>query len=173
MIRKDKIKKFLKKFLLILTIVVIASTVLRFAAPSAFFGYVYPFSRIKGNVSVTFDGKKVPLSDCNISCQKNSGSEKVHVFGSKIRIRAGKYGCYKFIIKHNGSEIPFCFSQSNCWNCEDFDLSFSVDNAKHTISCTGWTRGLEENGSKEEKRYIDHTFNFDDIPSEGIRITSV
>ncbi len=166
-------KKFLKKFLPILAVVLIASTVLRFVAPSAFFGYIYPFSRIKGNVSVTIDGKKVSLSDCEISCKKSDGSEKVHVFGSKIRIRAGKYGCYQFIIKHDGIEIPFCFSQSNCWNCEDFDLSFSVDTAKHTVSCTGWTRGLEENGLKENKIDIDDTFNFDDIPSEGIRITSV
>ncbi len=166
-------KKSIKKFLPIIAVVVVVLTVLRFFVPSAFFGYIYPFSRIKGNVSVTFDGKEVKLSDCEVTCTLREKKEKVHVIGSKIRIRAGKYGCYEFIIEHDGVEIPFCFSQSNCWNCEDFELSFSVDTAKNTVSCTGWKRGLEENGLREDKIDIDDTFNFDDIPSEGIRITSV
>ena len=164
-------KKHIKRFLPVLIVVVIISTILRFAAPSVFFGYIYPFSRIKGNVSVSFDGKKVPLSDCEITCTHQSKAEKVHVIGSKIRTRAGEYGRYNFIIEYNGIEIPFCFYQSNSWNCEDFDLSFSVDTANHTVSCTGWTRGLEENGLKEEKIDIDQTFIFDDIPSEGISIS--
>jgi hypothetical protein len=166
-------KKFLKIFLPISAVVILASTVLRFAVPAAFFGYIYPFSRIKGNVSVTFDGKKVPLSDCKVTCFHQQKAEKVHVIGSKTMTRAGEYGRYKFIIEHDGIEIPFYFYQANCWNCENFDLSFSVDTAKHNVSCKGWTRGLEENGLKEEKRDIDQTFNFDDISSEGICISSV
>ena len=166
-------KKFLKRFMPILIVVIVASTVLRFAAPSVFFGYIYPFSRIKGNVSVAFDSKKVPLSDCKITCYHQQKAEKVQVIGSKLRIRAGEYGRYKFIIEHDGIEIPFYFYQSNCWTCEKFDISFSIYTAKHTVSCTGWTRGLEENGLKEEKIDISKSINFDDISPEGICISSV
>ena len=166
-------KKFLKIFLSLLAVIVIASTVLRFFAPSIFFGYIYPFSRINGNVSLTFDGKKVPLSDCKVTCSHQQKAEEVHVIGSKIMTRAGEYGRYKFFIEHDGIEIPFYFYQANCWNCENFDLSFSVDTAKHNVSCKGWTRGFEENGLKEEKIDISKSINFDDISPEGICISSV
>ena len=153
--------------------VIIAGISAKFFMPSLFYGYIYPFSRIKGSVSITVDGKNIPLSDCKISCIHQDKKEKAHVIGSKLSTRAGKYGRYKFIIEHDGIEIPFYFYQSNCWNCEKFELSFSVDTEKRTISCTGWTRGLDEKGFKEEKLDIVRTITFDDISPEGIGISSV
>lgn len=153
--------------------VIIAGISAKFFMPSLFYGYIYPFRRIKGSVSITVDGKNIPLSDCKISCIHQDKKEKAHVIGSRLSTRAGKYGCYKFIIEHDGIEIPFYFYQSNCWNCEKFELSFSVDTEKRTISCTGWTRGLDEKGFKEEKLDIVRTITFDDISPEGICISSV
>ena len=165
-------KKSTKIFSVIAVLVIIGCVSAKFFMPSLFYGYIYPFSRIKGNVSIKVDGKNIPLSDCGISCIHQDKRENVHVIGSRLSTRAGKYGSYKFIIEHDGIEIPFYFYQSNGWNCEKFKLSFSVDTAKRTVSCTGWTRGLDENGFKGEKQDIDQTFSFDDISPEGICISS-
>jgi hypothetical protein len=154
-------KKFAKIISVIAVIAVITVTAIRFIAPSLFFGYIYPFNRIKGIVSVSVDGKDISLSDCEISCSKNGKAEKVLVNGSKIKNRAGEYGKYIYTVKYNDVEFLFCIYQTNCWNCEKFDVSFNVDTAKQTVSCTGWTRGLKENGLKEAKKFLDKTINLD------------
>lgn len=166
-------KKFVKILSVIAVLVIIAAVATRFFMPSFFYDHIYPFNRIRGNVALTIDGKDIPLSECDIKCINKFKAQKLHIRGNRIKTRAGEYGRYKFIIAHDGIEIPFYFYQANCWNCEDFDISFSIDTANNTVSCTGWTRGLEENGLKEEKRDIDLTLNFDDISPEGICIASV
>lgn len=164
-------KKFAKVISVMAVIAVIAVTTIRFIAPSLFFGYMYPFNRIKGNVSISVDGKDICLSDCEISCSKSGKSEKVHVNGSKIKNRAGGYGKYLYTVRCDDAEFPFYIYQANSWNCEDFDVSFSVDTAKQTVSCTGWSRGFKENGSKEEKKSLDETVSLED--TDGICIDGV
>ena len=163
-------KKSRKIFLIFVSIVIIAVTAIRFAAPSLFFGYIYPFDRIKGTVSLTIDGKDIPLSDCEVTCTHRDQEEKLHVSGSKIKNRAGEYGRYIYTVKHGSTEFSFYIYQANCWNCEDFDISFSIDTASRTITCKGWCRGLYENGFKEHKRSIDRTLSSDDISPFGICI---
>jgi len=164
-------KKFAKVISVIAVIAVIAVTAIRFIAPSVFFGYIYPFNRIKGNVSISVDGKDIPLSDCEITCRKGNDTEKVRINGSKIKNRAGQYGKYIYTVKCNAVEFPFYIYQANCWNCEDFDVSFIVDTTKQTVSCTGWSRGLKENGSKEEKKNLEKIVSLAD--NDGICIDGV
>ena len=63
-----------------------------------------PFNRIKGNVSISVDGKYISLSDCEISCSKSGKSEKVRINGSKIKNRAGEYGKYLYTVRCDDAE---------------------------------------------------------------------
>lgn len=163
-------KKTVKIVTVIGVFVIIAAVAIRFAAPSLFFGYIYPFDRIKGAVSLTIDGKDIPLSDCEVTCTHRDQEEKLHISGSKIKNRAGEYGRYVYTLKHGNTELSFYIYQANRWNCEDFDISFSVDTASHNVICKGWCSSLDDNGSKVKKRNIDQTLNLNDIGQWGIWI---
>ncbi len=165
-------KKFLKIFLPLLAVIVIASTVLRFFAPSIFFGYIYPFSRIRGNVAITIDGKKVSLSDCEVTCTHQQKNEKLHVSGNKIKSRAGQYGRYYYNIIHGNTEIRFYVFQHNCWNCANYDILFDVDTANRTVSCKGYCKALDENGLRETFEInSNHPLEYDQF-DDGICILS-
>jgi hypothetical protein len=141
-------KKKTKIFSVIAVLVIIGAIFSKFFLPSFFYGYIYPFNRIKGNVSITIDGKDIPLSECEVTCILRDKKEKVHVSGSKIKSRAGKYGAYIYKIKHDDIEIRYYLYQSNCWNCADYDVKFSVDTSEKTVTCKGTRTSLCEDGSK-------------------------
>ena len=164
--------KLIKLLSLFAVIIIISLTAIRFIAPSLFFNYIYPFNRINGTVSVTIDNMNIKLSDCEITCTHSSKKENVHVSGSSIKIRAGKYGRYCYTLKHGDTEIRFNVYQYNCWNCTDFDVSFNVDIAKRTVSCTGWSRSLAENGSKSDKHIINITHILNYQEQFGINIVN-
>ncbi|MBO7474400.1 MAG: hypothetical protein J6U00_10470 [Ruminococcus sp.] len=162
--------KLIKLLSFFAVIIIISLTALRFIAPSVFFNYIYPFSRIKGNVSITIDDRNIKLSDCEFSCTHNGKKEKINVSGSHIKIRAGKYGRYCCTLKHDETEIRFYIYQYNCWDCTDFDISFNADIKKQTISCTGWSRSLNENGLKSDKHIIDTTQDLNNQEQYGMNI---
>ena len=132
--------------------------------PSFFYGYVYPFSRIKGDITLIIDGRNIPLSDCEITCEHKQEPEKVRVNGSTIKSRAGEYGKYNYIIKYGNTEIRFYVYQYNCWNCADFDVTFIVLTAKNEVNCTGICTSLDEEGlgtASHETYEIDKTRSLD------------
>ena len=163
-------KKSRKIFLIFVSIVIIAVTAIRFAVPALFFNYIYPFDRIKGTVSLTVDGKDIPLSECEVTCTHRDQEEKLHVNGSKIKNRAGEYGRYVYTVKYDSAEFSFYIYQANCWNCQDFDISFSINTTKNTIICKGWCRCLNYNGLKGKKQNIYQDLNLNDIGQFGIWI---
>lgn len=157
----------------IAVLAVIAAVSTKFFMPSFFYGYVYPFSRIKGSITLTIDGRDVPLSDCEITCTHSDKKEKVHVNGDRIKSRAGKYGGYNYNIKHGDTEVRFYVYQYNCWNCADFDATFNVLTSKDTVTCTGSCTYLNKDGS-ESTSEIDSTLTLDYEQSQwGICILSV
>ena len=139
-------KKFLKVFSVIAVIAVALACSTYFFLPSVFYGYVYPFSHIKGNITLTIDGRDVPLSDCEIICEHSQESEHVRVKGNSIKSRAGKYGGYNYTLQYEDTEVRFYVYQANCWNCADFDLNFNVLTSKNVVTCTGTCTYLSENG---------------------------
>ena len=148
-------KKSLRVFSVFAVLVIIGAITIRFLKPSLFYGYLYPFNRIKGTVEITIDGKNIPLSECEISCMKANSSEKLHISGKKIKNRAGKYGAYIYIIKHDDTEIRYYLYQSNCWNCADYDIEFIVNTSEKTVTCKGICTSLCEDGSKTTDEYDD------------------
>lgn len=170
-------KKFLKVFSIIAVIAVALACSTYFFLPSVFYGYVYPFSRIKGNITLTIDGRDVPLSDCEITCEHSQESQKVHVNGNRIKTRAGKYGGYNYKIRHGDTEVRFYVYQYNCWNCADFDVTFNVLTSKNVVTCTGSCTSLGENGfgpAEHDTHNIESTLTLDYEQSQwGICILSV
>ena len=138
-------KKFLKAISVLAVIVIALACSTYFFLPSVFYGYIYPFSRIKGNITLNIDGSDIPLSDCEITCEHSQEPQKVRVNGSKIKTRAGEYGKYNYTINHKDTEIRFYVYQYNCWNCADFDVTFNVLTSKNAVTCTGTCTSLGEN----------------------------
>lgn len=165
-------KKKAKILSVIAVLVIITAVVARFFKPSVFYGYMYPFSRIRGNVALTIDGKEIPLSECDIECTHNYKSQKLHINGSRIKNRGGEYGSYKYIVSHGDTEFMFSVNNFNCWNCTDYDVKFSVDTAKNTVSCSGWSTYLCEDGSKSDKSTIDETAEFNEFWTPEIRVAN-
>ena len=148
-------EKFAKIFSLIAVLAIIAAFCTKFFMPSFFYGYIYPFSRIRGTVEVTIDGKDIPLSDCLVTCTHRDQAEKLHISSNKIKNRAGKYGAYQYVIKHGDTEIRYYLYQSNRWNCADYDIKFTVLTSENTVSCNGSRTSLCEDGSKTTGNYDD------------------
>ena len=141
-------KKFVRIISVIAVLTVIAAVSTKFFMPSFFYGYIYPFNRIKGNISITIDDKDIPLSECEISCSIKTETEKLHIRGNKIKNRAGEYGAYQYLIKHGDTQIRYYLYQSNRWNCADYDIKFSVNTPENTVTCKGSRTSLCEDGSK-------------------------
>ena len=148
-------KRSTKIISIITVLVIIAAISTKFFKPSFFYGYIYPFNRLKGTVAITIDGKDIPLSDCKVNCIHRDKNEKVHVSGSKIKSRAGEYGAYIYKIMYGDTEIRYYIYQSNCWNCADYDIKFSVNTSENTISCKGIRTSLCEDGSKTTREFDD------------------
>ncbi len=143
-------KNIVRWILIIATIIIIALAAIRFIAPSVFFSYIYPFNRIKGIVTLNIDGKEVPLSECVISCSRSNEPEKIHISNDKIKIRAGKKGNYNFRVTNGNTEILFYIQNYNCWNCVDFDVSFSLETQNELIFCNGSASALNNKGFKTD-----------------------
>ena len=170
-------KKFLKVFSIIAAIIVALACSTYFFLPSVFYGFVYPFSRIKGNITLIIDGRDVNLSDCEITCERSQEPQKVHVSGSKIKTRAGEYGGYNYMLQYEATEVRFYVFQYNCWNCADFDVTFNVLTSKNVVTCTGTCTSLSENGfgpASHDTHSIDQTTTLDyGLSSHGFCILSV
>ena len=148
-------KKFAKIFSVIAVLAIIAAISTKFFKPSFFYGYIYPFNRIKGTVAITIDGRDIPLSECEIGCSIKTVTEKLHISGNKIKNRAGEYGAYQYLIKHGDTQIRYYIYQSNCWNCADYDVKFSVNTSENTVACKGSRTSLCEDGSKTTREFDD------------------
>ena len=110
---------------------------------------LYPFNRIKGNITVITDGTVCHLTEDNFSFPKEGdrdyygtkgkGKVKIKDDTAEISFRGGKYGGYLVDIIGFADDQPVSvtFFQANWWNVQRFDITVAVDTASGNVLFEG------------------------------------
>ena len=119
--------------------------------PEMFYGYFYRGSRIKGGITLTIDGEKVPVSDCELKCLYSmTYPQNVKISGNDIGIKADEAGLYSFTAVKDGTELRFYFDKETAGECIRFDMDFDIDTAGRVIHYTGKYRNVSDGLLKAE-----------------------
>ena len=119
--------------------------------PEVFYKHLYMGSRIKGNVTVAFDGEKVPVEECELKCLYSmTYPQNVKISGNDIGIKADEAGLYSFTAVKDGTELRFYFDKETAGECIRFDMDFDIDTAGRVIHYTGKYRNVSDGLLKAE-----------------------
>ena len=133
-----------RKTPIIITVIVLLLAAGYFLIPEVRYR-LYPFNRIKGNITVISDGNICHLDEDNFRFPKKGdrsfygfkGRGKVRIKNdtAKISFRGGKYGGYAVDIVGITDDKPItvCFYQYNWWNVQRFDMTVTVDTASGEV----------------------------------------
>lgn len=109
---------------------------------------LYPGDRIKGDIQVIVDGETYALNENSFSACRRVKPEDDG--SAKIRIKAGEYGAYEFVMHADAIGLPVtirCY-QHNWWNVWDFDLQINVDTQQNRAIISGSVTDLDDKGKK-------------------------
>ena len=128
----------------IITVIVLLLAAGYFLIPEVRFR-LYPFNRIKGNITVIKDGEICHLEEDNIRFpregdreyneNKKEGRVKIKKDTAEVAFRGGKYGAYCFYIDGftDGNPVLVRCFQANWWDVQRFDITLNIDTASGNI----------------------------------------
>lgn len=137
-----------KLILLIIIVTVIALMVLCFFCKPVYYR-IYPFDRIKGNITIIIDGQPLSSESSNFHNKSRCDDISVKIKDNKssVSVRGGKYGGYSFTIDipEINKPIEVQVFQPDWWTTIDFCLSVDIDTTNNEIiySCN-----FEQNDDK-------------------------
>ncbi len=117
------------------------------------FPRIYFGNRIKGDVTITCDGKPYALNPDRLK-----SAAKVRETGNGryyIELKGGEYGSNPFEIElthHRIVEVNIF--HSNWWYVTDFNLDINIDSSKKEITYKGWYTSSEDSAAIERKQTI-------------------
>lgn len=131
--------KALRKLLVFVIVFAVFAGITYIFMPEGYYQHFYFGDRIKASVTVTIDGKEVPLSDSDPSCYLNvSAYQEMTVSGRDMKLKGGEAGTYNWIVPFGDTELRFYIEHPDEKECTAFDMSFDIDTKAQTISYSGW-----------------------------------
>ena len=127
-------KRVLRSLAAFVIVFGLLGTLLCLLLPEVFYKHLYMGSRIKGNVTVAFDGEKVPVEECLLGMLY---PQNVRINGDTIKVKAHEGGIYSFTALNDGTELRFYIDKPDGRECVSFDMDFDVDTAAGVIHYTG------------------------------------
>lgn len=155
-------KRALSNILAFIIVFAMFSGLIFLFMPEVFYQRFYFGNRIKAAVTLSIDGKEVPLSECDVQCFLNvSGRQDIRVSGREIKLRGDDTGTYNWIVLNNGTELRFYIEKPENKDCISLDMNFDIDTNAHTINYKGWIMNTSDGILKRKKVPVSGVYSLD------------